>query len=136
MPPSTQAFGIDTSVFLRLLTGHPKTAFDQTVKALKKRLSDHPSAEFFVSNQVIGEAYVSLQFHYAVSKPKARQAMLDLLRSGFVRPLNGESARQILEEPTSAGLIDQLIADDYAKWDLQTLTNDRKMAKLPDCHLV
>lgn len=64
----------------------------------------------YPSNQVIGEADVAVQYHYGVSKTDARVA---------------------LESTTSCGLLDRIVADDYRRTDLMTLTLDRKMASLP-----
>ena len=47
--------------------------------------------EVFASNQVIGEAYVAIQNHYQVSDMDARAALIDVLTSGLVAPLNGQS---------------------------------------------
>ena len=57
MPRSTKVYGLDTSVFVRLLTGHPETDFTETVAGLKKLHDKDPATELVVSNQVIGEAY-------------------------------------------------------------------------------
>jgi hypothetical protein len=54
-----------------------------------------------------------------------------VLRSGLVRPLNGPSVLAALEATTGCGLLDRLIADDYRRAELTTLTLDRKMAALP-----
>jgi hypothetical protein len=46
--------------------------------------------------------------------------------------LNEANAFEALETATGAGLLDRLIADDYRRAGLVTLTLDRKMAALPD----
>lgn len=130
MPRSTKIYGLDTSVFVRLLTGHPEVDFERTVKALKKRHERNRSGEFVVSNQVIGEAYITLQHFYKISKADARKAMLQLFERGSLRPLNGEPILQLLQDNKGAGLLDRLIAQDYAQQDAITLTNDKKMTKL------
>ena len=130
MPPLIQVYGIDTSVFVRLLTGHPEKDFIRTAKALKKRVDEQPSSQIAVSNQVIGEAYVTLQHHYGISKPDARKAILDLFRSGNISPLNGRSVMDLLASTGGAGLMDRLIVQDYRDRGAHVLTNDRNMAKL------
>ncbi|MCX6970961.1 MAG: PIN domain-containing protein [Verrucomicrobia bacterium] len=131
MPPKIQAFGIDTSVFLRLLTGHPASDFSATVAALK-RLHDQSSAvELFVSNQVIGETYIVLQHFYGISKGDARSAMRELFSSGNLSPLNGRPVIDLLLAKDGAGLLDRLIAQGYQHEELPTLTRDKKMARLP-----
>lgn len=57
-----------------------------------------------------------------------------MLRSGFVAPLNGASVFSALEAKAGCGLLDRLIADDYHRAGLITLTLDRKMAALLDAH--
>jgi hypothetical protein len=46
-------------------------------------------------------------------------------------PLNGAGAIHALEAKTGCGLQDRLIANDYQRAALITLTLDRKMAALP-----
>ena len=135
-PPLTQAFGIDTSIFVRLLTGHPKVDFERTSKAIEDLLGREPTAELSVSNQVIGESYITLQFHYGVSKADAREAIHKLLVSGVVSPLNGQPVLEMLKDSTGAGLVDRLIAQDYEANGYRTLTNDKKMSKLSSCELL
>ncbi len=130
MPRSTKTYGLDTSVFVRLLTGHPEADFERTVKALKKRHEANRSTEFVVSNQVVGEAYITLQHFYKISKADAREAMLKLFDRGSLRPLNGQPVLQLLQDNKGAGLVDRLIAQDYAQQGAVTLTNDKKMTKL------
>jgi len=65
-----------------------------------------------------------------VSKADARAALISVLKSGLVAPLNGPDAFAALEAVTGCGLLDRLIADDYRRADLVTLTLDRKMAAL------
>lgn len=125
-------YGIDTSVFVRLLTGDPDSDYMRTLRAFEKRLEAEPLAEFFVSNEVIGEAYIALQHHYGIAKEDAKAALYDVLTSGLCSPLNGSAALTALKTGTGCGLIDRLIADDYAARGMKALTNDRKMARLPE----
>ena len=131
----TARFGIDTSILVRLVTGDPKEGFETCVRKLCA-LVEGDDAEVYVSNQVIGEAYVVLQHHYGVSKSEARAALVSVLRSGLVAPLNGAGAFAALEIATGCGLLDRLIADDYRHAGLITLTLDRKMAALADARLL
>lgn len=128
-------FGIDTSVLVRLVTGDPEPGFAQCVRNLSK-LVDGEGAEILASNQVIGEAYIALQHHYGVTKAEARSALGKVLRSGLVAPMNGPAILALLEARTGSGLLDRLIADDYGRRDVVTLTLDRKMAALPGCRLL
>jgi predicted nucleic acid-binding protein len=131
----TPHFGIDTSILVRLVTGDPEENFQQCVSALTAAARDQ-GAEIFASNQVIGEAYIALQHHYGVTKPEARNALATVLRSGLVAPLNGHSVFGALAAESGCGLLDRLIADDYRRAGLVTLTLDRKMAALPDARLL
>lgn len=126
----TPRFGIDTSVLVRLLTGDPERGFRHCVEALTA-LVEEDGAEVLASNQVIGEAYVAVQHHYGVTKAEARAALSSVLGSGLVSPLNGASVLAALGAEGGCGLLDRLIADDYRRADLITLTLDQRMAALP-----
>ena len=130
MAPMTPRYGIDTSVLVRLITREPEAEYQRCVRELS-RMIEQERAELFASNQVIGEAYVSVQHHYGVSKADARIALTGALTSGLVAPLNGQSVLLALQESGGAGLIDRLIADDYSRTVSETLTLDRRMAALP-----
>ena len=136
MPPETSNYGIDTSVFVRLLTGHPEADFTKTAKALERLFAEDAAAQLFVSNQVIGEAYITLQHFYEISKADARKAMLALFSAGVVQPLNGHAVIEILEKTTGAGLLDRLIAQEYTARNFEVLTNDKRMARLDGCQLL
>lgn len=124
-------YGIDTSVFVRLLSGDPEVEYEKTVERFEMRLEAEPQAEFFVSNQVIGEAYIALQHHYGITKVAAKAAMLSVLTSGLCAPLNGAAVITALQSNQGCGLLDRLIADDYASRGMKVLTHDRKMGRLP-----
>lgn len=126
----TARFGIDTSILVRLATGDPEDGFEHCVRKLTA-LVERDDGEVFASNQVIGEAYIALQHHYGVSTPDARAALISVLKSGLVAPLNGAGVFAALEANTGCGLLNRLIADDYRRAELTTLTLDRKMAALP-----
>ena len=126
----TQPCGIDTSVLVRLVTATPDPDFQHCVNELRILIEEH-DAEVFASNQVIGEAYIALQHHYAISAPDARSALADVPTSGLVAPLNGQSIILALQSSGGPGLFDRLIADGYSLAGLETLTLDRQMATLP-----
>ena len=126
----TRRFGIDTSILVRLLTGEPSADFEYCVSKLSG-LVQETAAEILASNQVIGEAYVAVQHHYGATRADARSGLADVLRSGLVAPLNGRAVIEALEASESPGLFDRLIADDYRRAGLETLTLDRRMSDLP-----
>ena len=88
------------------------------------------------SNQVLGEACIAVQHHYGVSRADARSGLLDVLQSGLVGPRNGRPVLTAIEASDPPGLMDRLIADDYAGGALETLTLDRRMARLPGARLL
>ncbi len=131
----TLRYGIDTSVLVRLVTGHPEDGFEYSLSALRALVEDG-GAEIFVSNQVIGEAYVAIQHHFGISKLDARAGLLDVLQSGLVAPLSGGSVIAALGASGGAGLLDRLIASDYSRANLSVLTLDKRMAALPGAGLL
>ena len=125
----TLRYGIDTSILVRLITKDPEDEFARCVEALRVLVEDEGD-EVFVSNQVVGETYVAIQHHYGVSRDAARASLLHALQSGLVAPLNRLSVIEALETASGPGLFDRLIADDYSRAGLDTLTLDRRMASL------
>ena len=129
-------YGIDTSVFVRLLTGDPGKEYTETVLALTSMVQQSPGISIVVSNQVIGEAYIALQHHYHVGKPEARQAMITVFQSGLVAPQQGAASLAAINTITGCGLLDRLITEDYHHHGFITLTRDRRMAKLQGAQLL
>ena len=128
------SIGIDTSVLVRLITGDPPDIHSHCVEALNELVAD--GVDIFASNQVIGEAYMTVQHHYGVSRDEARSGLLNALSSGLVAPLNGRPVLDALEAPGEPGLLDRLIANDYARSGIESLTLDRRMALLPRVRLL
>ena len=121
---STPVYGIDTSVFVRLLTGHPEKAFKVTSDSLQRLFEKESTAELVVSNQVIGESYITLQHHYKLSKEEARAGILNFLEVGVVSALNGTPVLEVLGQDGGAGLMDRLIVQDYQSKGLHVLMSD------------
>jgi predicted nucleic acid-binding protein len=126
------AYGIDTSIFVRLLTGLPAADYQATLKRLIT-IRESQSQPITVANIVIAEAYAVLQHHYGVNKTDTRQGMLSVLTSGLVEPLHGDAVLDALREIKEPGLTDRLITLDYDQRQTTVLTLDRKMAALPGC---
>ena len=126
------AYGIDTSIFVRVLTGLPATDYQATLKRLTAIRSSQPE-HITVANIVIAEAYAVLQHHYALTKADARAAILSALTSGLMEPVHGDAVLDALRETKEPGLTDRLIALDYAHQRAVVLTLDRKMASLAGC---
>ena len=127
-------FGIDTSILVRLLSGDPPAGHDYCVEALAEIVNQ--GGEVYASNQVIGEAYIVMQRSYGASKSEAREGLVTVLRSGYVRPLNGQRVITEIQTGGGAGVVDRLITDGYSKVGCETLTLDRKMANLPDTRIL
>jgi predicted nucleic acid-binding protein len=126
------AYGIDTSIFVRLLTGLPAADYQATLKRLTT-IRESQSQPITVANIVIAEAYAVLQHHYGINKTDTRQGMLSVLTSGLVEPLHGDAVLDALREIKEPGLTDRLITLDYDQRQTTVLTLDRKMAALPGC---
>jgi predicted nucleic acid-binding protein len=126
------SYGIDTSVLVRLVTGEPPSDFTQCVERLNALKA--AGSEVLASNQVIGEAYITVQHHYDLTEPEARAALLDVFRRGLVSPLNGPSIVEILQASDSPGLFDRLIADGYSREGLDVLTLDQRMSTLTNVY--
>lgn len=124
-------FGIDTSILMRLMTGDPAKDFAKTVRSLEGLIEQKPGADVLASNQVIGEAYIAVRHHYGVSRDDARAALLSVLTSGLVAPMNGTAVLDAIRQTEGCGLLDRLIVDDYTRQGVETLTHDRKMGALP-----
>ena len=121
--------GIDTSVLVRLVTGQPPDAYAYCVERLSALVEG--GAEVLASNQVIAGAYVTVRHHYGAAREDARAAIRDVLLSGLVAPLGGRAVACALRAPGGPGLFDRLIADDYTRAGMETLTPDRAMAPPP-----
>ena len=128
-------YGVDTSILVRLVARQPKADFERCVNRLGV-LVDELGCEVFASNQAIGEAYAALIHHYDTSSAEARVGLADVLVSGLVSPLNGRAVIDALSAPGGPGLFDRLIADDYSRAGLETITLDRQMASLPATKLL
>lgn len=136
MRKNTCYIGIDTSVFVRFLTGHPENDYKRCRRKIEEMLESDPCPEFLVSNQVIGESYIVLQQFYNIPKNETRNSILKLLESGPFYPANGNSVLECLRKSGGCGLVDRLIADGYERDGMKVLTHDRKMAKLSNGLLV
>ena len=84
----------------------------------------------------MGESYIALQHHYGISKVEARAGLAKVLASGLVAPLNGREILDVLALDSGCGLMDWLIANDYQRSGLITLTLDHRMSSLPGCRRI
>ena len=126
------SYGIDTSVLVRLVTGEPPTEFTRCMERLNAL--KEAGLGILVSNQVIGEAYITVQHHYDLTEPEARAALLDIFQRGLVWPLNGSDIIAMLEVSGGPDLFDRLIANDYHRDGLDVYTLDRRMSVLSNVY--
>ncbi len=92
----TRRFRIHSSVLVQLLTDEPEARLLEFCVTKPSALVQDEAGEIFLSNQVIGEAYIAVQHHYGVSKNGAHAGLLKVLRTGLVAPLNGEAVLEAL----------------------------------------
>ena len=129
-----RSVGLDTSVVLRLLTGAPKDQADLAKE--KVDLAFKSKKTIFISDLVVSEAYFGLQHHYDVPKLEAKVALIQLLESKKVKPQKNGKALQALkddEKSGGAGLVDRMIVLQNLDFTHETLTFDKKMAKVSGC---
>ncbi len=129
--PGKNNIGLDTTVILRLLTGEPGKQFEKAKKFIEEQLANNK--RLFVSDLVVAEAYFALHYHYKVPKPEALQQLDSLLSSGMIHPAPGNVCQQVLKESINhkAGLVDQMIHEQYCLFTEQVASFDRLMCKLP-----
>ena len=128
-------YGIDTSVLVRLMSRDSLDEYRRCVAVLTD-IVENQNGEVVASNQAIGEAYVAVQHHYGATRAEARNEILNIFRSGLIRPLSGSRIMRILETARGAGLVDHLIVDGYSESGYATLTLDKKMGNLPGARIL
>ena len=97
----------------------------------------HESALVIVSNQVIGEAYVTAHLYNGMSLERVRARLVEIQTGGVVEPQNGQPILDALDVTTGGpGQFDRLIVDGYAQSGMDTLTLDLAMARLPNARLL
>lgn len=129
-----RSVGLDSSVVLRLLTGAPH---DQAELAKEKvDMAFQAKRTVFVSDLVISEVYFGLQHHYEVPKAEANIALIQFLESKKVKPQKNGKALQALKDDQKsggAGVVDRMIILQNLDSTHETLTFDKKMAKISGC---
>ena len=118
------SIGIDTSILVRLVAHEPEDLYQQCVGALRNLIEDR-GFMVYASNQVEGEAYAVLRHHYGASTFDATTGLLRAFDSGLVAPLNGQAVLDALSAYGGPGLFDRIIANDYSRAGLETLTLDQ-----------
>ena len=123
--------GLDTSVVVRLLSGHPEDLAVVALRYLRERAQ--AADRVLVSDWVLAEAYYALQHHYGASK----RATLDALRSFLATPGidgTGEVAGVLATpdlESAKPGFIDRVIHSHYLHSGAEeVVTFEKAAAKL------
>jgi predicted nucleic acid-binding protein len=84
----THGYAIDTSILVRLVTGHPPEVAESLYSELEKRHRN--GNRFFADSMVIAEAYVAIQHHYAIRKAEVRTSLTDLLEKGITAQIRNQ----------------------------------------------
>lgn len=123
--------GLDTSVVVRLLIGEPIEQAALARDFLNELFVANEKAA--VSDLVVSEVYFALQYHYAVPKAKALEALSSLFESGEIVATG--IAATVLKMPNLAaakpGFVDRLIQADYEKLFGSMATFEKKASRLP-----
>lgn len=129
--PEKDNIGLDTTVILRLLTGEPAKQFEKTRKFIEEQLAN--GKKLFVSDLVIAESYFALYYHYKVPKDEAIEQLNNLLFSGIIHPAPGSVCQKVIKESLNhkAGLVDQIIHEQYCLFTEHIASFDKSMCKLP-----
>lgn len=126
--------GLDTSVVLRLLVGAPADQAKAALAFVKGSVA--AGTRVVVSDLVVTEAYFALHAHYDVPKPEAIAALLEMLRSGLVEPVDGPGIARVLEAaarpPAKPGFVDRLIHAQYERMAASMATFERAAGRLRD----
>lgn len=130
------ACGVDTSVLVRLASGHPAELFERAVARLTRLLERGEFDRLEAGSLVVAEAYFALQHHYQIEPPEARRALHSVLTSGLVHAARGDEVLDALAARAEPGLVDRLVRIEDAHDGRSSLTLDRKMARLPGCRLL
>ena len=123
-------YGLDTSVVLRIITGEPADLAEKVQSRLTAMIE--AGDRIFISYLTVSEAYYALQHFYGHTKEnciKALRAMSEC--NGFVF---SDEAKTALDTPdawkASPGLVDRMIAGEYAAQGHNTISCEKDFRKL------
>jgi len=125
------AYGLDSSVVVRILTGEPESlatvARNELLQEFKK------GTRFFVTDLVVSEVYFALQRHYGVPKDEVRAKLRTFLRSGMVIPMGHAPSAldDLVANPGKLGLVDRMIYREYTGNNYPLLTFEKAAKRLP-----
>ncbi|MBI2922774.1 MAG: PIN domain-containing protein [Planctomycetes bacterium] len=126
------SLGLDTSVVVRLTLGEPVELAGAALRRLGRARADGESVH--VSDIVLAEAYVALQYHYSIPKADAVGFLRRLSESGMV--VVHPRTLAALQSSSAAGLADRLILARHEIEGWKTLTCDRRQAKAGQAELI
>jgi predicted nucleic-acid-binding protein len=123
-----ESFSLDTSFVLRILTESPVSQAPLALSFYEKQRQ--AGGQLFISDLVLSECYVALQFHFGFTKADALASLKALTSEA---PINiTPSARLVFARPNlskmNPGFIDRLIHG-AAHGEGQTLVTFEKSAK-------
>ena len=123
--------GLDTSVVVRLLIGEPIEQVALARGFLNELFVANEKAA--VSDLVVSEVYFALQYHYAVPKAKALEALSSLFESGEIVATGIAATVLKMSNLATAkpGFVDRLIHADYEKLFGAMATFEKKASRLP-----
>ena len=124
--------GLDTSVVLRLLVGTPHDQAQAALRFVKEKLA--AGVRIVASDLVVSETYLALHAHYQVPKTDAIGALLEMLRSGLVEPLDGPGILTVLASAARSsakpGFVDRLIHEQYRRSSASMASFERAAGRL------
>ena len=124
--------GLDTSVMVRLLVNEPADAARTAREFVATASADEP---ILVSELAIAESYHVLQTFYGIAEPDARSALLQLVTDHRFHA-SAEATQALERAGREPGLVDRLLHAQYNRDGAQTVTFDRRMARLPNTRLL
>lgn len=129
-------FGMDTSYLLRLLTGQPVDLAEAALERYHEAVAAGDS--FSVNDVVVTEAYYALQHHYGKSKEAALTALRCIAEDPSIA--FSENFAAVIDTPNlakaSPGFLDRVLASDYRRHGLITLSCEKSFKRLPDSEVV
>ena len=126
------SLGLDTSVVVRLILGVPAALAETARRRLERARAE--GERVHVTDLVLAEAYVALQYHYGVSKGESAALLSRFAASGAVLvPARTLSA---LQSASGGGLADRLIVARHEIEGWKTVTFDQRQARAGQAELL
>lgn len=124
--------GLDTSVIVRLLVNEPVEAARVAREFVAEASAEAP---LLVSDLAIAESYHVLKHFYGIDEPDARSALLQLVTDDRIQA-SVEAVHALERAGREPGLVDRLLQGQYNRDGAQTVTFDRRMARLANTRLL